>query len=151
MSIRIDGTDKLIRRLNAVKDGRPTLRDIQIRAVREAKLRVARKTGHTGRTIAPGALTDTYTIVTAGGAAKYLEEGTRPHEIRPRFRQALSWTEGKRLSGRARTGKAAGNRFFAKRVRHPGTKAQPFLMPGAKEAVRQVGVDAIVKSWNDAA
>jgi hypothetical protein len=63
----------------------------------------------------------------------------------------LSWTTGKRLSGRNRTGKGAGSRIFAAKVNHPGTKAQPFLLPGAVEAVRQVGVQPIIKAWNDAA
>jgi hypothetical protein len=40
---------------------------------------------------------------------------------------------------------------FAKEVHHPGTKKQPFLIPGAQEAIRQVGAEAIVDAWNDAA
>lgn len=151
MTIQVAGTDALLRRLKAIRNGRPILREIQIRAVREAKLRVARKTGHTGRTIAPGELTNSHTIVEAGGAAPFLEFGTKPHVIRPRNKKTLSWTEGKRLSGRARSGKAAGQRFYAKVVHHPGTKAQPFLLPGAIEAVKQVGVEPIVQAWNDAA
>jgi hypothetical protein len=119
--------------------------------VREAKQRVARATDHTARTIAPGDLTDTYTIVRAAGAAPFLEFGTKPHVIRPRNKKMLSWTTGKRLSGRNRTGKGAGSRIFAAKVNHPGTKAQPFLLPGAVEAVRQVGVQPIIKAWNDAA
>lgn len=148
---RLDGLDALNRRLNAIQHGRPVLREIQIRAVREAKLRVARKTGHTARTIAPGDLTDHYTIVRAAGAAAFLEGGTKAHVIRPRNKRMLSWTEGKRLSGRNRTGRAAGQRFFARVVHHPGTKAQPFLLPGAVEAVKQAGIAPIVRAWNDAA
>jgi hypothetical protein len=150
MSVTVKGDRQLIRRLEAVKKG-PVLKDIQIRAVREAKLRVARATGHTARTIAPGSLTEQFAIVQAGGAAPFLEFDTKPHDIVPRNGKMLSWTTGKRLSGRARSGKAAGQRIFAKRVRHPGTKAQPFLLPGAVEAVKQVGVEPIIKAWNDAA
>lgn len=152
MSVTVQGTDKLLRRLKAIQHGGPTLKDIQIRAVREAKLRVARKTGHTARTIAPGDLTDSYTIVTAAGAAPFLEFGTRPHVIRPRNKKMLSWpanASGRRLSGRARTN--AGPRIFARKVNHPGTRPQPFLLPGAQEAVRQVGIEPIVRAWNDAA
>ena len=151
MTVQVTGTKELNRRLEALAHGRPTLRDIQIRAVREAKLRVARRTGHTGRTIAPGDLTDAYTIVRAAGAAPFLEFGTKPHVIRPRRASVLSWTQGKRLSGRNRTGRGAGARVFARVVHHPGTKAQPFLLPGAVEAVRQVGVEPIIRAWNDAA
>lgn len=43
----------------------------------------------------------------------YVHEGTRPHVIRPRIKRVLANT---------RTGQ-----FFGRLVRHPGTKAQPFL------------------------
>lgn len=151
MSVVIIGVPQLQRRLKAIEHGRPLLQEIQIRAVREAKLRVARATGFTGRTIRPGDLNDRFAIVEAGGAAVFLEHGTRPHIIRPRNKSVLSWTEGKRLSGRNRTGAGAGQRIFARVVRHPGTKAQPFLLPGAVEAVKQVGVRPIVDAWNSAA
>jgi hypothetical protein len=151
MSVTVKGGKALIRRLNAIQNGRPILKDIQVRAVREAKLRVARKTGHTARTIRPGSLTEAFAIVEAAGAAVFLEYDTKPHVIEPRNAKMLSWTTGKRLSGRARSGKGAGQRIFAKRVHHPGTKAQPFLLPGAVEAVKQVGIAPIVKAWNDAA
>lgn len=149
---KLEGQAQLIRRLNSIKKSRPLLRQIQLRATAEAKKRVARKTGHTARTIMPGALTDDHTIVTAAGAARYLERGTRPHIIRPRKAGSLSWpanASGRRLSGRARTN--AGRRIFAKVVHHPGTKAQPFLLPGAIAAVKSVGIAPIVKAWNDAA
>lgn len=45
---------------------------------------------------------------------KYVHEGTRPHEIRPRRKKALRWATG-------------GGFVFAKSVMHPGTKADPFL------------------------
>lgn len=152
MSVQVTGTDALLRRLKAIKNARPLLAEIQLRAVREAKIRVPRRTGNLGRTIHPGSLTPTYTIVEATAAyAGYVERGTRPHIIRPRSKSVLSWTEGKRLSGRNRTGAGAGNRIFAKYVHHPGTKPQPFLLPGAVEAVHQVGVEPIIDAWNDAA
>ena len=147
----LQGQGDLIRRLNAAKGGRPLLRTIQLRAVAESKKRVARKTGHTARTIAPGSLTDRYTIVTAAGAAAFLEFDTKPHTIRPKNRKALAWAaspSGRRLSGRARTGAKL---RFAKVVRHPGTKKQPFLLPGAVAAVKSVGIESIVRAWNDAA
>jgi phage gpG-like protein len=151
MSVTVKGDKQLIRRLEAVKRG-PVLKDIQIRAVKEAKNLVPRQTGHLGRSIMPGSLTEAFAIVEANANyAAFVELGTRAHDIVPRNAKMLSWTTGKRLSGRARSGKAAGQRIFAKRVRHPGTKAQPFLLPGAVEAVKQVGVEPIIKAWNDAA
>lgn len=146
---QLKGQDKLDRRLNAIKSGRPVLQTIQLRAVAEAKKRVKRKTGHTARTIAPGSLTDRFAIVQAAGAAVYLEFDTKPHTIKPRKKSVLSWTANKRLSGRART--AGGRRFFAKLVHHPGTKAQPFLIPAAIAAIRSVGINAIRQAWNKAA
>ncbi len=148
----LKGQAGLHRRLTAIKDGRPLLRTIQLRAVAEAKERVARKTGHTARTIMPGGLTDTFTIVTAQGAAVFLEFGTRAHDIRPRKGRALAWpanASGRRLSGRARTN--SGRMIFARKVRHPGTKAQPFLLPGAIAAVHSVGMRSVVDAWNSAA
>lgn len=152
MSGRLVGQDKLERRLNAIGEARPLLRTVQLKAVAEAKALVARKTGHTARTIVPGSTGPTFTIVEAAGAARWLEFGTRPHVIRPRRARSLSWPAdagGRRLSGRART--ASGRRIFARKVNHPGTKAQPFLVPGAVAAIRSVGMDSIVKAWNEAA
>jgi hypothetical protein len=152
MTSRLIGADKLRRRLDAIENGRPILQTIQLRAVAEAKSLVPRKTGHTARTIAPGGIGDRYAIVQAAGAAPYLEFGTRPHIIRPRTKGMLSWPangSGRRLSGRARTN--SGRRIFARVVHHPGTKPQPFLLPGAIAAVRSVGIESIVDAWNDAA
>jgi hypothetical protein len=149
VSGRLIGQRQLNRRLEAISKPRPMLREVQLRAVAEAKKRVARATGHTARTIMPGPTTPTFTIVEAAGAAVYLEFGTRPHVIRPRRASVLSWTANKRLSGRART--ASGRRFFARRVNHPGTKAQPFLVPGAVAAVKAVGLDVLIDEWNRAA
>lgn len=151
MSSKLIGSAALIRRLNAIGKAQPVLRQVQIVAVKEAKQRVARKTGHTGRTITPGDLGPNFAIVQAAGAAPFLEFGTRPHTITPKRKTVLSWTEGKRLSGRNRTGRAAGGRVFAKKVRHPGTRPQPFLLPAAVEAVKQVGLQPIVDAWNSAA
>jgi hypothetical protein len=146
----LDGLGPLNRRLNAVAKPRGLLRTIQLRAVAEAKARVARKTGYTARTIAPGQLTGTFAIVQAGGAAPFLEFDTKPHIIRPKRKKVLAWPAAgsARLSGRLRSG---GSLIFARKVRHPGTKAQPFLVPGAVAALNSVGIDSVVKAWNEAA
>jgi HK97 gp10 family phage protein len=46
--------------------------------------------------------------------AVYVERGTRPHIIRPRSARALRFMVG-------------GETVFAKKVKHPGTKPQPFF------------------------
>lgn len=47
-------------------------------------------------------------------AVGYVINGTRPHQIRPRTRQALRFTVGGRI-------------VFARLVNHPGTQANDFL------------------------
>jgi len=55
--------------------------------------------------------------------ATYVENGTRPHEIRPRRRKALKF-------------KVGGRTVFATVVHHPGTKGVHFMA----RAVREVGL-----------
>lgn len=149
---RLEGLPALNRRLNAISKNGDLLRDIQLHAVAEAKRRVARRSGFLGRSINPGSTGPDFTIVEATAPyAGYVEFGTKAHVIKPRRKSVLSWTEGKRLSGRARTGAGAGQRFFARRVNHPGTKAQPFLVPAAKWALDKVGITKIIERWNRAA
>lgn len=150
----LDGLPQLNRRLNAIGKGSSILRSIQLQAVREAKELVPRKTGYLARSIGPGSLTNAFAIVHANaGYAAFVELGTKAHIIRPRNKKVLSWpanASGRRLSGRARSN--AGPRVFARKVNHPGTKAQPFLVPGAKKALAGAGFKNIVtKQWNEAA
>lgn len=154
MSGRLEGQDKLQRRLKAIKSGRPLLRAIQVAAVEEANALVPRKTGHLGRSIVPGSLTNTSALIHArANYAAYVELGTRAHVIRPRTKGVLAWpasASGRRLSGRARTN--SGRLIIARRVNHPGTKPQPFLLPGAKAALLRGGFrNIVVKKWNEAA
>ncbi len=51
-----------------------------------------------------------------GNIVLYLEEGTKPHIIRPKDKKSLRWKVG------------SGDRFaFAKEVHHPGTEARLFI------------------------
>lgn len=50
--------------------------------------------------------------------ASFVEEPTRPHEIRVRRAVWLRWED------------SGGDVHFAKRVRHPGTRGQPFMHLG---------------------
>lgn len=63
--------------------------------------------------------------------APHVEFGTRPHEIRPRTARLLSWMKN-------------GRRFFARKVQHPGTRAQPFLFP-AWEDNRQTFINRMIQ------
>lgn len=152
----LTGYTELKRRFAAIgMNGRtaPFMRALGLAAVREQKLLVHRKTGNTGRTIKVEAVSDTSVTTSAGGAAVYLELGTRAHEITPKARMALRFAPGAggaRLSGRPRAGAAV---VFAKRVHHPGSKAYPFMVPGAQKALANADntIGPLVDRWNGAA
>jgi hypothetical protein len=151
----IRGLDALERRLRAISGdqfGVSVTKELAMSTVREAKLLVPRKTGNLGRSIHVGSVTPTTaTIVASANYAAYVELGTRAHDIYPKNRRALRFAVGanRRLSGRPRSGAPV---VFAKHVHHPGTRAQPFLVPGAKKAVSKAGLmNVVVKRWNDAA
>jgi hypothetical protein len=55
-----------------------------------------------------------------------VNDGTRPHIIRPRTKRVLKFTVG-------------GRTVFAKMVRHPGTRARPFLDRALREVAAQRG------------
>ena len=154
----ITGLGALNRRLNAIKDTRGILRNLQNATTRNAKKLSPVKTGNLRRTIRPGYLSGSEAWVNANAAyAAYVEKGTRAHDIRPRNAKALRFpTRGTpvTLAGRVRSSHAnrPGSYAFAKRVHHPGTKPQPFLLPGAKQAAEEGGLgEYIVSEWNGAA
>ena len=159
-SEQITGIPQLQKRLAAIGDTRALLRDLQIRTTAEAKRLVPRKTGNLGRSISPGFYSAHEAIVTAhAGYAAYVEKGTKPHVIRPRNKSSLRFPAAgvsKTLGGRVRTGEVrrlgAGAYVFAREVHHPGTKPEPFLLPGAQKAASGSGMkDLVVSLWNKAA
>ncbi len=153
MPIQLLGVTALQRRLAAISGPNALpqiMRLIGTAAVREQKLLVHRKTGNTGRSIHLVSATAQKAVTEAGGAAAYLEFGTKPHTITPRAAKALRFAAsagGARLSGSPRSGAAV---VFAKVVHHPGTKPYPFMVPGAVAAVQQAGVDPIIELWDKA-
>lgn len=154
MGVDIRGLPQLRKRLFAVqKAPKPILARVQLDAVKAAKDLVPRKTGNLSRSISRGSLTPTFAIVKAtANYAGYVELGTRPHEIRPNRAKVLAWASspsGRRLSGTPRRGAAM---TFARLVHHPGTKPQPFLVPGAQKALADNGWhNVIYDAWNSAA
>lgn len=158
MSAYVRGADDLRRRLDALRAGgerRKMLGLLGLATVAEAKRLVPRRTGNLARTIRVGPVTERTVEVQAGGERKVgyaaaVEFGTKPHTIVPVRRKALAWGGARRLSGTLRSG--ARPEFFARRVEHPGTKAKPYLVPGAKRAMERGGLrDSIVRTWNEAA
>lgn len=140
ITVTFKGIKELQSRLEAIDDLGPLMRDLALTAVSEQKRLAPVKTGNLRRSINLGRVTarSAETIARADYAA-YVEYGTRAHEIRPRNRKVLAWKKG-------------GRTIFARRVQHPGTRAQPFMVPGAERAVSGVGLkDKIVALWNRAA
>ena len=154
----VKGADALNRRLTAIspqkgKTGKAILKGWQIRTVRGAKEKVRRRSGHLGRTIHAGMVTDTRATVEADAPyAAAIEFGARPHIIVPKHAKILAWSSNRgdyRLSGSLRKGRSAN--VFARQVNHPGNRPYPFLMPASREAMEEVGTDAIIAAWNGAA
>lgn len=144
-------------RLKAVGETEGFMRELGLRAVAEQKRLVKRKTGTTGRSIRLVSYNADEAITHAGGAGAFLEFGTRPHVIVPRRAKVLRFpAHGVKttLGGRVTKGAARklGNAAyrFSRRVRHPGTKPQPFMVPGAKKAADEMGVQYIIDAWNAA-
>lgn len=145
----VKGSDQLIARLNAMGKTEGVLKVVQLRAVREAKILVHRKTGHLGRSIVPGKVTSKQADVEARTPyAATVELGSRPHIIRPRKAKVLAWGGVRRLSGTLAKGSRATH--FARIVHHPGTKPYPYLLPGARKALAGLQ-EALVTLWNKAA
>lgn len=125
---------------------------IMLLALRAAKLRAPNQMGRL--------VTSLTTSVTPSGDgvqgvlgtdvryARYVEEGTAPHLIRPRNAKALSWlgrrVTGARLVSTRRGSVLAGgrlrttSRIFARVVHHPGTAARPFLRAGLEEVLPEI-------------
>lgn len=150
-SIKVTGVRELRHRLDAVEQTPKTLgREWALRTVAFAKQDVRRATGNTARTIRVASVSASGATVTAGGAAIFLEQGTRPHIIRPRRARVLRFPaqgSARTLAGRARAGASV---VFARLVRHPGTKPYPFMLPSGRKALEDIGVQRFIDAWNKA-
>lgn len=142
-SIRIQfkGLPELRKRIDAIGDLGPFMRDLALDAVSEQKRRAPVRTGNLRRSIHLGRVTARSAETIAGANyAAYVEFGTRAHEIRPRTKRVLRW-------------KSGGSYRYATRVNHPGTRAQPYMIPGAEAAISGSNglKNRIIASWNRAA
>jgi hypothetical protein len=148
----IQGVPQLRARLKAITPDKELMRTLALSAVREQKIEVPRRTGNLGRSIHIGSVTATQAeTIASANYALFVHEGTRPHTIVPRTARALRWAPGggSTLGGRPRAG---ANVRFAKRVQHPGTRANPFMVRGAQKALAGIGLKStVVMSWNRAA
>lgn len=100
--------------------GTRRMRSLQRRIANQARADVPVRTGHLGRSVKEGEVrvvgprTVHGAVLDTADYALYVHEGTRPHLIRPRRAKALRFEIG-------------GRTVFARLVRHPGTRARPFL------------------------
>lgn len=102
------------------------LKDTTENIVRDAKRNIERngnintgrlKNSITYKIISKGSASSTTATIRVGAShGIFIEEGTRPHVIRAKYANALRFEVG-------------GEVIYAKEVRHPGTKANPFLKP----------------------
>lgn len=114
--IRVDQADlrRVIREAS-----RRELENTGRRVVNRAKILCPVDTGRLrasikGRASRTWSLRPQFTVSSNVDYASMVHDGTRPHIIRPRTRQALKFTVG-------------GQVVYARVVHHPGTRARPFL------------------------
>lgn len=103
---------------------RVALRDVQRRARSEHRFRS--RTGNLERSVKTEIVSDwppKGRVVLDPAIARtesgksygvFVHDGTPPHDIRPRFKKSLRWANGSEF-------------VFARSVKHPGTKPDPFL------------------------
>ena len=104
--------------------------NIEAKAKRNLSSNGSVKTGHLRHGIATDVRNLEVTVHTSNiKYARIVEEGTRPHTIRAKGKKALYWK---------------GAKHPIKSVRHPGSKAKPYLIP-AFEKEKEVIVKDIEK------
>lgn len=81
------------------------------------------KTGHLRRRILQSVGSLIGRVESTVNYGNFIHEGTKPHIIRPVRKKALFWK---------------GAQHPVKLVRHPGTKANPFMKRGIKKSEREV-------------
>jgi len=152
------GGKELQRRLEAIRSShgqRAMMGQLGNIVVAKAKEKVPQKTRELHRSIGITDLSDDRVVIAARkDYAPDVEFGTKAHVIRPRRRRALRFavtSAGRRLSGSPRRGASV---VFARRVKHPGTRAQPYMRP-ARDHVKRVAPaamrESIIVRWNRAA
>lgn len=65
----------------------------------------------------------------------FVEYGTPPHDILPKNKKALRFEVGKKQRLGAKLSPSKGNFVITRRVKHPGTRPQPFMVPALHTAI----------------
>ena len=153
-SMTVRGMPELRSRVEALKGAGPAFtRTFAPIGLRYIKIETPRKTGNLSRSnaiaqVIPAAVY----FVNRANYAMPVHQGSRPHIITPKRAKALgpiaATASGRRLSGKPRKGAQV---YFAKRVKHPGFKGNPFMLRGLQTALQHVGMrDPVVDLWNKA-
>lgn len=147
----ISGSQQLVNRLRSIADTEHLLRDVALESVASAKNLVPRRTGNLARTIRVHRVSKDFLEIAAGGRrdvgyAAAVEFGSKAHTIVPRKAKVLAWGGARTLGGRLRKGAKA--EFFAMKVKHPGSRPRPYLVPGLEFGVAKVALRSIIDAWN---
>lgn len=139
--MRLQGARALRARFKALRGVfKPLGRDWADRTVIRARGRVKVVTGKTRNSIRRKTATQRKAAVTAGYGARFLDKGTVPHAMKARRFSVMSFPHS-----------STGQPVFAKRVQHPGSRAQPFLRVSAKEELAtDHKVRVVINTWNKA-
>lgn len=140
--MKLHGAKELRARFKALRQVfKPIGKDWADRTVEQAKSRVRVVSGETKRSIRRKSATQKRAIVSASYGGRFLDQGTKAHPIRARRFPAMSFAHSK-----------TGQPVFAKKVRHPGGKAYPFLRVSARaELDSDKNIDHIYRAWNSVA
>lgn len=137
--MKLQGASALRSRLKAIRGVfKPIGRDWADETVRLARSRVTVRTGKTLRSIRRRNASQKRAAVVATFGARFIEGGTKEHDITPRKMTALKFNVG-------------GRTIFSKKVHKRATPAQPFLHRSARDALaeREMLAD-LIKLWNEA-
>lgn len=113
---------------------RRTALDIHRAEIKYLNLKTKRRTGALARILVAFPEKQVAVVEPTAPHAPYIEYGTRPHIIRPRFKRVLASRQG----GFTKNGIKYGiYNIYGTEVRHPGTAARPFVEPAVAFGERQ--------------
>jgi len=142
MNISITGLDELRKRIDPAWFQAVLERGLKAAVIHlegKVKERTPVRTGRLRASITHGGKGLRYTVGTDVKYARFVEEGTKPHVIRPRTKKALAWSGGGRTAaglgrGPQGTKKRGGQLIVRKRVNHPGTKGTQMFERAGQES-----------------
>jgi hypothetical protein len=136
----LKGSRELRARLRAIKTVfKPVGRQWTDETTSLARSRVRVRSGATRNSIRRKNVSLTRAAVVATGGARFLEAGTVPHKIAAKRMTAMKFN----LAGQPR---------FAKKVKHPGSRKQPFLRQSGRDALAKLDMlQDLIDLWNRAA